>query len=319
MSETNMNKIKQNWNKLYQAAPETLNRMAKIKSVACAFNTCIDSIIKISGDDILNLIKKEKLSLSKLQKIENKSINSVSDFLKGVFLCFSKGIAEEWTSDKIEVFNWLKTNLGTKKIQMGGQAGIVANTLSLTDITKIVAHSNALTKDQAKQFFPNKNLLSFDKEEKLQQASSINRDKISSIHWIIEFNKNDKISIERKIFICPKSNRFIVTYDPPLFNFKLDKSFINYTRKNHIDYYFLSGYQALSYQNHGLKHIKKSEKIISSWKEKNPHSIIHLEIASTQDKIIRKAIITHLANKVDSIGVNDREKLDILEVINNRK
>ena len=176
-----------------------------------------------------------------------------------------------------------------------------------------------MSKEQAKQFFPNKNLLSFDKHGKMQQASLINRDKNSSIHWIIEFDKNDKITIDNKTFTCPKSNRFIATYDPPLFNFKLDKHFIDYTNNNHIEYYFLSGYQALSYHNHGLKHIKKSEKIISSWKEKNPQSIIHLEIASTQDKIIRKAIAAHLANKIDSIGVNDREALDILEIINYKK
>ncbi len=319
MQKAMSKKIQQNWNKIYQEAPETLEKMSAIKSVACAFNTCIDSVVKISGNDILKLTKQEKLSLSKLQKIDHKSINTTSDFIKGVFLCFTKGIAEEWTSDKPEIFNWLLSNIGIKKMQIGGQAGIVANTLSLTDIKKIIVHSNALTKEQAKQFFPNKNLLSFDEKGQLKQASLINRDKISSIHWIIEFDKNDKITIEEKTFICPKSNRFIVTYDPPLFNFKLDKTFIKYTTKKHIDYYFLSGYQALSYHNHGLKHIKKSEKIISLWKEKNPNSIIHLEIASTQDKIIRKAITTHLANKVDSIGINDREVIDILEVIKNKK
>ena len=185
MSEKTFKKLQQNWIKLYQDAPKTLDKMSKIKSVACAFNTCIDSVVKISGKEVLELIKKEKLSLSTLQKIEHKSINSVSDFIKGIFLCFSNGIAEEWTSNKIEIFNWLQSNIGTKKVQIGGQAGIVANTLSLTDIKKVIVHSNALSKEQAKQFFPNKNLLSFDKHGKMQQASLINRDKNSSIHWIL--------------------------------------------------------------------------------------------------------------------------------------
>lgn len=319
MQETTATKTQLIWNNFYQEAPETLDKMSKIKSVACAFNSCVDSVIKISGNEILRLIKKEKISLAKLQKINHKNINDVSDFIKGIFLCFTKGIAEEWTSDKIEMFNWMLSNIGTKKIQMGGQAGIVANTISLANIKKVIVHSNALTQEQANQFFSNKNLLSFDKKGNLKQASLINRDKTSSIHWIIEFDKNDTINIEGKTFICPKSNRFIVTYDPPLFNFKLDKHFINYTCKNDIDYYFLSGYQALSYHNHGLKHIKTSKKIISSWKERNPQSIVHLEIASTQDKIIRKAILTNLASIVDSVGINDRETIDILEVTNNKK
>ena len=42
MSEKTFKKLQQNWIKLYQDAPKTLDKMSKIKSVACAFNTCID-------------------------------------------------------------------------------------------------------------------------------------------------------------------------------------------------------------------------------------------------------------------------------------
>ena len=319
MLKTQQNKIQKLWNTIYKKAPETLEKMSNINSVACAFNTCIDSVVKISGAEILDFIKRENLSLSNLQKIEHKSINSTADFIKGLFLCFSTGIGEEWTSDKIEIFNWLLSNIDIKKLQMGGQAGIVANTMSITDIKKIIVHCNALTKEQSKQFFSNKNLLSFDKNGKIKQASLIDRDKTSSIHWIIEFDKNDKIEIEEKTFICPKSNRFIVTYDPPLFNFKLDQHFINYTSNNTIDYYFLSGFQALGYHNHGIKHINESINIINQWKHKNKKSIVHLEIASTQDKTIRKAIAKKLIPIVDSVGINDKETIDVLEVVGNKK
>lgn len=311
--------INNNWNKFYQEAPATLENMAKIKTVACAFNTCIDSVIKIKGKEISALIKKEKLSLSQLTNIKSKSINSISDFIKGIFYCFQNGIAEEWTSDNPKMFDWMLSTLGTKKMQMGGQAGIVANTLSLTNIQKTIVHSNALSKLQAEQFLKKDNLLSFDNKGKIKPAFTINRDKSSSIHWIIEFDKNDTINIEKNFFVCPKSNRFIATYDPPLFDFKIDKHFLNYSTTSNIQYYFLSGFQALSYHNHGLKHINNSVNIIKQWKKNNPKSIIHLEIASTQDKIIRKAIAKKLIPIVDSIGMNERETIDILEVIGNTK
>lgn len=57
--------------------------------------------------------------------------------MRGIFNCFRNGIAEEWTADKPEMFEWMHKNLGTKKMQMGGQAGIIANTLALTDIKKL--------------------------------------------------------------------------------------------------------------------------------------------------------------------------------------
>lgn len=39
-----------------------------------------------------------------------------------------------------------------------------------------------------------------------------------------------------------------------------------------------------------------------------------MEIASTQDIAVRKSIIKSIAPIVDSIGINEREAIDILEV-----
>lgn len=313
------NNIKNKWNDIFLKAPETLKKMSKINSVASAFNSCIDSVVKISGEELFKLIKKEKLSLKDLENIEHKSIDSAADLLKGVFKCFTQGIAEEWTAEDKSIFEWMLINLGTKKMQTGGQAGIIANTLSLTDIKQVIVHSNALSELQASQFFNRPNLVSFDSEGNIKQASVINRDKASSIHWIIEFDKGDKLNIDGKEFICPKSNRFIATYDPPLFNFVIDENFTKYTNSNKIDYFVLSGYQALSSQNNGIKHVKNSLPIIKNWKKASPKSIIHLEIASTQDIKVRKAVALNLAPFVDSVGVNERETMDILEVIRQNK
>lgn len=316
MPETSLNKI---WNYFYQKAPDTLAKMSKIKRVACAFNSCIDSVVKLSGKDFTNLFLQQKSSLKELKNIVHCSVNSPLDLLRGVFRCFTNGIAEEWIAEQPEMFDWMLKNLGVKKMQVGGQGGIIANTLSLTDIKQIIVHSNALSNLQASQFFNRKNLLSFDKKGNIKQASKIDRDKISSIHWIVEFDKGDKITLEGCEFTCPKSNRFIITYDPPLFNFVIDKNFIDYTNNNKFDYFILSGYQALSSKNHALKHIKNSVNIIHNWKKQSPKSIVHLEIASTQDQKVLKQIAQYLITNVDSMGVNERETIDILKALNQNK
>lgn len=315
----NRNDIRKNWNRIFSKAPVTLEKMSKINKVASAFNSCIDSVVKLSGEELFKLIKKEKLSLKELEQIEHRSINSAADLVKGVFNCFKNGIAEEWTAEDQSVFEWMLSNLGTKKMQIGGQAGIIANTLSLTGIKQIIVHSNALSELQASQFFDRPSLVSFDQAGNVRQASTINRDKSSSIHWIVEFDKGDKLTLDGREFICPKSNRFIATYDPPLFDFVIDKHFTNYTNSNKIDYFVLSGYQALSAHNHGVKHVKDSVSIISAWKKASPKSIVHLEIASTQDKKVRRAVALNLAPYADSVGVNERETMDILEVLGQKK
>ena len=57
------NSLKKKWNNIFAKAPKTLDKMAKINRIASAFNTCIDSVVKISGEELFKLIKSEKLSL----------------------------------------------------------------------------------------------------------------------------------------------------------------------------------------------------------------------------------------------------------------
>ena len=303
------------WNQTYLQAPDTLDRMGVINRVACAFNTCIDSVVKISGYELSDMIKQEKLSLKKLTSIKEHTLSNGADLLKAVFRCFCDGIAEEWIAKDKSFYDWMMQHFGTDRVQMGGQAGIIANTLSLTHARKIIVHSNALSDLQSEQFFDNINLLSFTKDGELKQVSRISRDENSSIHWIIEFDKGDVIEVDGKEFTCPKSNRFIATYDPPLFNFEVDENFLKYTYEHKFDYFILSGFQALSSEMGGLEHIDRAVEIIKKWKEVSPISTVHLEIASTQDLKIREAIATKLIPIVDSLGLNEREAMDILEVI----
>ena len=69
--------------------------------------------------------------------------------------------------------------------------------------------------------------------------------------------------------------------------------------------------------NNGVALVEKVLPIVNAWH--NHGAVVHLEIASTQDLEIRKAILQKIATNVDSIGVNERELIDILEVIGEEK
>lgn len=308
--------IKQIWHQKYADAPKTLAQMSKIDTLAAAFNVNVDSIIKISGKDLSEKIKEYGLSLAELQNTDYKKISSAKDIYRGIFRCFSLGIAEEWVAEDKAVYDWMKQHLGTKKLQMGAQAGIIANTLSLSGIQKVVTHTASLPELQAEQFFKRENLLSFDENGNLKPAYRINRPQDqASIHWIIEFDKDDKAEVEGTEIICPKSNRFIATYDPMLFNLVIDDNFVKYTNENPVNCIILSGYQALSSANNGVALVEKTIPIIKKWKQKPEHPLIHLEIASTQDKEVRKAVVEKIVPLCDSCGLNERETIDLLEVL----
>ena len=68
-------------------------------------------------------------------------------------------------------------------------------------------------------------------------------------------------------------------------------------------------------ENNGVELIKNATVMIKKWHQNNPEMIMHLEIASTQDKIIRKAILDHILPLMQSAGLNERETIDLLEVI----
>ncbi len=310
--------LKKEWLEKYSVVPNVLKSMSEANVAATAFNTNIDAVLKISGKGLSELIEKAGLSLQQLEHIRETKLNTPEDVVKGIFKCFSKGIAEEWLTEDKMVFDWMVANLGYDRLQMGGQGGIVANVLAVTGVKKVYAHTNSLPKMQAEQFLALDNLMSFDAEGKETPAYKVDRkEDIPLIHWIIEFDKGDVADVDGKSFVCPKANRFIATYDPLNLRLVRDEHFIKATSSRKMDYVILSGYHALTEKNDGVRLQAETLPVIQSWRKNG--AIVHLEVASTQDIAVRKAIVNTIAPEVDSIGVNERETIDILEAIGEDK
>ncbi|MFV0625930.1 MAG: ADP-dependent glucokinase/phosphofructokinase [Alphaproteobacteria bacterium] len=308
--------LKKQWLKNYETVPQSLENVKTIKTAATAFNANVDAVIKISGKRLAELVKLQKISLENLLNIQRNSLDEPSDVVKGIFKCFKGGIAEEWLTEDINIYNWMVENIGYDRLQMGGQGGIVANVLGVTGIQKVYVHTNSMPKLQADQFIKENNIYSFDEKGNEKAAHQIDRsDDIPLIHWIIEFDKGDEVEIEGQKFVCPKSNRFIATYDPLNLNLVKDKFFVENLCKNDKEFIVLSGFHALTEKSNGLKLLEEALPIIKEWKKTSFKGVLHLEIASTQDKKIRKEIVENFAPISDSVGVNERETIDILEVI----
>lgn len=310
--------IKNVWQDYFAQAPLTLYKTEQVETAVTAFNTNVDAVLKISGKRLAELVKKEGLSLKELKDIKQTKLLEPKDVLKGIFKSFCGGIAEEWLSEEKTVYDWMKENLGYDRLQMGGQGGIVANVLGILGVKKVIAHTNSLPAEQAQQFLTLDNIVSFDENGQEKPAHKINRSKdIPMIHWIVEFDKGDEIELEGIKFVCPKSNRFIATYDPLNLRLVVDDHFIKATTNSKADYVILSGMHALTANNDGVALVEKVLPIINAWHRHG--AMVHLEIASTQDIEVRKAIIQKLATNVDSIGINERELIDILEVVGEDK
>ena len=310
----NYEELQNVWAQKYQEVPSQLEKLKRVRSAATAFNTNVDAILKISGKTLKKLILDNHISLADLENITISGFNKPSDVILGIVKCFSRGIAEEWVTDDINVYNWMEENLGYNRLQMGGQAGIIANALALLGVKKVLAHTNSHPKLQAQQFLNLDNLLGFDDEGHLEKAVNISRETdIPLIHWIIEFDKGDVFELEDYKISCPKANRFIATYDPMNSNLVRDEHFVDYMDQAKTDVVILSGYHALTAEKNGVFLVENSLPVIKKWQQNG--ALLHLEIASTQDKIVRKTIVDKVATLADSIGLNERETIDVLEVI----
>lgn len=303
------------WTKKYDVVSEQLEKLKHIPSAATAFNANIDAILKISGETLKKLLVDNHISAKELTDIQLSCFKKPTDVLIGVVKCFSRGIAEEWVTEDINIYNWMAQNLGYDRLQMGGQGGIIANALALLGINKVIAHTNSHPKQQAEQFLDLPNLFGINEHGELQKATTISRESdIPLIHWIIEFDKGDGFTLDGITFTCPKSNRFIATYDPLNMKLVMNEGFVSYLDNNKVDYLLMSGFHPLLSHLGGEALIDGAVPVIKKWKQANPNLIVHLEIASTQDKLIRRGILEKIAPLADSIGLNERETIDLLEI-----
>ena len=314
--------IKNIWFEHFQSAEEQLEKMSGVKGLISAFNANIDAVIKIPAKKIEEIISRFNLNEENLLKDGATRILSEEDAVRGLIKCFKGGIAEEWLIEDKKIFDWLNENIGYEKMQMGGQGGIVANVMATCGVQNVYVHTASSPKDQSKLFLDLPNLKNVNSAGDLEKANDVDRSNdIPLIHWIIEFDKNDKLTVNGQEFVCPKSNRFIATYDPLNFKLAIDENFNKKMSEpeTRFDYIVLSGYQMLQEKlndgSTGMEKINESIKIVEGWRKNNPESLLHFEIASTQDKVVRKYLVDNLAKVADSVGFNERELIDILEVI----
>ncbi|MCQ2734646.1 MAG: hypothetical protein MJ212_01670 [Alphaproteobacteria bacterium] len=303
------------WKNFYADVPGQLEKIGNVKSVATAFNTNIDAVLKVSGQRIRELAQQVGLTQEDLADTKT-NILTPKDVVRGIIKCFKKGIAEEWVCENSETYQWMRQNLGYDRLQMGGQGGIIANLMAVIGVQKVLVHTNSHPALQAAQFLAADNLFGFDENGVLKKAANINRPaEDAMIHWILEFDGGDAFEIFGETIHCPKSNRFIATYDPANSTFKTDDTFIKYLTEKGYDYLFLSGYSNLLMVRGGVGKIMQSAEQIKEWRLANPKGVIHLELASTQDIDVRRAIIEYIAPLADSVGMNERETLDSLHIV----
>ncbi|NHJ46665.1 MAG: hypothetical protein FK733_02645 [Asgard group archaeon] len=326
------------WNQCYlNSYKEIIKNIRKLQGIAVGFNTNLDAIIEFRGKDILELINQLKIDTFSLYTkiIEWKgTINEPLDYVTGLCGCFEKGKASEWLIKDKDTYNYLLENLPpAKSIRIGGQAGIMSNVLTNLGVPKVVVHTTTLSEEMKNRFNKGKNLVLplYDNKNNLtfihpRRAKGL--DESLYLHLISEVKKNDTLKIDDRMnWRCPRSNRFISTYDPPNTEMHLMKAFSDDIEllAQQIDGMLLSGFHMLDSEELGengvVERITEILSLIKRAKEANPELIVHLEAASTKSELILEQLynLSLKDNYWDSIGCNERELVEILRSIGEKR
>lgn len=314
------------WNKHYAEGCKRLKKVEQISGVLSVFNANIDAVKIVNTENWNIWLRHASVSKEDILLVEKHEINCKGAFFKGLLDAFSKGIAQEWLITDLSLYHWLKEDVGHDKLQMGGQGGIIANALSLCEVEHVLVHAASLPKEQASLFLDRENLLSVNMDGKLMKACDAIRDcDIPLIHWIFEFKKGDTIELGDTVYTCPKSNRFIATWDPLNFKLTIDNGFVHAVEKVEypINYCLLAGYQMLtsplSDGSSPLERILESKKVVQNWQKNQKEMTVHFEFASTQDVTVREMLLSEMGSWVDSIGLNEQELIDLLLIIGEKE
>ena len=135
-----MQNLRDMWRAQYQIVPQQLAKVAEVHNVTTAFNTNIDAVIKLSGAKISGLADALEVTYENALGPQTQLLTP-QDVVRGIVKCFVQGIAEEWLTEDKAVYAWMRQNLGYNRLQMGGQAGIVANAAAVAGAQKVVVHT----------------------------------------------------------------------------------------------------------------------------------------------------------------------------------
>ncbi|WP_292487612.1 ADP-dependent glucokinase/phosphofructokinase [Methanohalobium sp.] len=279
-------------------------------NILCGYNANIDSVYRITGDEIYRLLEHQNQD-NIIKKIENppNRIDSIDDFIAGLIICIRNGSGAEWLVHDDSVFEFLKNHFFDNSIiRMGGNCGIMSNVLSLMGAGKVVPNVAKPSKTQLDAFTDNESIII----PGYNNQNDINEDK-ELIHFVFDFKKGEKVTLNGSTIAAPRENRFIATYDCLNIELTINPDFKHYADEHihEMDGALISGYHMLQeYYPDGSSYVDKFQKSLDQikiWKQLNKQLLLHVELGHFSNVEIAQYVFSSLADHVDGMGMNEDE------------
>ncbi|MGC8544982.1 MAG: ADP-dependent glucokinase/phosphofructokinase [Athalassotoga sp.] len=286
-----------------------IKRARDSKMIALGFHSVIDGLVKVDPQKIDNLDLTIPQELSALPD----SIKCIDDFWKGLIFSFVNGSALQLMIDSKEVYEWIMKTFGTGTLRLGGTSANMAKGLVPFPFEKILVYVYPLKKEIANLFPNSKNLFVVGKNGLDHPINAYDGEGVDAIHWIFEFSQGQSMTINGKVYTCPRSNRFIASWNPINSKLEVRDPFKSYVidRAEEISHFLVSGFHIMQevYPNGETveDRIDKLLEFVKTVREKNSEMKFHLEFASIRRDRVRNAVEEKLFSRFDSLGLNEVE------------
>jgi len=289
--------------------------------ILCGYNVNIDSVYRMSGAELSELLESFESSeiLDKINSPPGR-IDSVSDFAAGLAYCMKNGCGAEWLVFNPSVFEFLKGRYFERSlVRMGGNAGIMANTLSELGASLVVPNVAVPSKTQL-SLFSRKSVYFPGSSSAKEPGGDAVMNKVGTpapgqdpIHFVFDFSEGEGFSIYGEQFTVPRENRFIATCDQLNFRLFINPDFDSYALQHagEMDGALISGFHLMleEYPDGGsyLEIVEKTLSCVLAWKAGNERLRVHLEFGHFASRKLACTVFSKFAGVVDSLGMNEDE------------
>ncbi|VVB75479.1 ADP-specific phosphofructokinase [Candidatus Tiddalikarchaeum anstoanum] len=285
------------------------DNLKRVDKAFIAFNINTDAIISI-GEKFLKIIDfKDVLRDCRLPN----TINSMTSLKEALAYSFVNGSAQELKIENEKLYNELINTLPFDERRIGGQAGIVANTLSKLGVKQVIVYSNMLSVSQAKLFEDNV-VFPIVKDGEVEFIPARDAGKPSDptrVNIIIEYKEGTRIELKDGLITIPRNSRLIISHQPYMSQPLIPKELLVPELFKGVKRIFLSGYHHIKEEEAG-KVFSECIKQIKLIKKFEKDCMVHVEYVDLHKDWIKKNMI-QLLQYVDSFGLNEVETLNFIK------
>ena len=290
------------WNARLKKAAKTSLRG---KSILCAYNALVDCQVFLTQKQLQQVFDEAK----NIPSSEPRQVDSEKTFAQALLHSFSTGKAAH-VPLALGFAPWLEKRFPRHRKRLGGQAGIVASQMAQLGATAVLyspAPSNEVFELACqKTLFPVAN-----GKLELVPLSRMKGTQPAKKNWVFEFKAGQTIKANDEKVIAPRSNRLILStpFTAALeFGSSLKPLLSSLGRR--LDCAMLAGHHYLNRENYA-RYLAREGKAVKALKKGNARLRIHFEYVPFEHKEVERAVMKHVAENVDSLGLNEVEIIEL--------